>query len=248
MSFDYSYTLGNALGTEIYRMLNAFPMLLTVAGYILSSLGFYTLAKRRGIRHPWLSWIPVANIWILGSLSDQYSYVVKGQIKSKRKVLLTLKIICTVLGNMVFVFIFGFLFYMLADMLGGISNHYLFDKMYDIILSAGFALMLSMPLIIALAVFRFMALYDVYRSCEPDNAVMFLVFSIIFPFTEPFFVFFSREKEKGMPARKTAYQVPPQADQNSQSHQEPEQNDPQPQQAPQETEQGASDEQAPEYL
>ncbi len=61
MSFDYSYTLGNALGTEIYRMLNAFPMLLTVAGYILSSLGFYTLAKRRGIRHPWLSWIPVAN-------------------------------------------------------------------------------------------------------------------------------------------------------------------------------------------
>ena len=42
-----------------------------IGAYVLWSLGVYTIAKRRGIRKPWLSWIPVGNLWILGSISDQ---------------------------------------------------------------------------------------------------------------------------------------------------------------------------------
>ena len=67
--------------------------LLGIATYVLSSLGLYTLASRRGIGNAWLSWVPVLNIWIIGSLSDQYQYVVKGKVKSKRKSLLILNIV-----------------------------------------------------------------------------------------------------------------------------------------------------------
>ena len=51
-------------------------------------------------------------------------------------------------------------------------------------------------------VIRFVALFDVYRSLDPANAVLFLVLSILVGVTEPFFLFFNREKDLGMPPRK----------------------------------------------
>ena len=47
-----------------------------------------------------------------------------------------------------------------------------------------------------------MALYDVYRSMDPSNSVLFLVLSILFGVTEPFFLFFNRNKDLGMPPRR----------------------------------------------
>jgi hypothetical protein len=62
-----------------------------------------------------------------------------------------------------------------------------------------------MPLVavhIAYLVIRYMALYDVYRSVDPANSILYLVLSILFSPTEPFFLFFNREKDLGMPPRK----------------------------------------------
>ena len=61
------------------------PSLVSLAVYIFSALGLYTIAQRRGLRNSWLAWIPVANVWILGSLSDQYRYVVRNEVRSKRR-------------------------------------------------------------------------------------------------------------------------------------------------------------------
>jgi hypothetical protein len=55
---------------------------------------------------------------------------------------------------------------------------------------------------IAMAIIRYMALYDIYRSLDPSNSVLFLVLSILLGFTTPFFLFFSRYKDGGMPARR----------------------------------------------
>ncbi len=71
---------------------------LSIASYVLLALGLYTMAKRRGINKPWLAWIPVANVWLLGCISDQYRQVAKGEKKAKRKLLLTLDIVMIVLA------------------------------------------------------------------------------------------------------------------------------------------------------
>ena len=60
-------------------------MVLSVACYVLEALSLYTIAQRRGIRKPWLAWIPVVNVWIVGSISDQYQYVVNRRIQNRRK-------------------------------------------------------------------------------------------------------------------------------------------------------------------
>ena len=57
---------------------------------------------------------------------------------------------------------------------------------------------------IVYAVLYFMALYDVYASCDPQNAALYLVLSIFFRFLVPVFLFISRDMEKGMPPRKPA--------------------------------------------
>ena len=176
--------------------------LLGIASYVLSSMALYTLASRRGIGKAWLSWVPVLNVWVVGSLSDQYRYVVKGQYKSKRKILLILKLVSAV-------FVLAALIaggFLVADvartMMYGVRMEAVLRQLLGPVLGiAGLALPI-LGLAIASAVFYFMALYDVFMSIDPANGVMFLVLSILFRVTEPFFLFFNREKDKGMPPRR----------------------------------------------
>ena len=79
-------------------LLNLGSIVISLVTYVLMAVGLYSVAKRRGIRNPWLAWIPLVNVWVLGCISDQYRYVAKGQNKSKRKVLLTLSIIVEVVS------------------------------------------------------------------------------------------------------------------------------------------------------
>ena len=58
------------IGVMMVVVLIALAVSLTT--YILGSIGNYTIAKRRGIRNPWLAWIPLAHLWITGCISAQY--------------------------------------------------------------------------------------------------------------------------------------------------------------------------------
>ena len=164
-----------------------------IAAYVLTALAIYNVSCRRGLNNPWLAWIPVVNCWLLGSLSDQYQYVVKGENKSKRKWLLILNILKAVLSTGVVI--------LTVVAVGSLFARHPSDSVGLVIALLGLALPL-IAVVIALCVIRYMALYDVYRSLDPGNAVLFLVLSILFSPTEPFFLFFSREKDLGMPPRK----------------------------------------------
>ena len=188
------YVFEEELLMLIPGLLSGIPTgLFGIAAYILTALTIYTVSRRRGLQYPWLAWVPVVNCWLLGSLSDQYQYVVKGKTKSRRKWLIVLNVLKATLAVMLVV---------LAVVTAGVllANHHS-DVMGAVVAVLG----LAMPLIavtIALCVIRYMALYDVYRSLDPANAVLYLVLSILFSPTEPFFLFFNREKDLGMPPRK----------------------------------------------
>lgn len=172
--------------------------LLSIAAYVLSSLAIYTIAHRRGLQKPWLAWIPVVNCWLLGSLSDQYRYVVKGETTSRRKWLLALSLLKAVLTLTMVVLV--------AVVVAGAVFSGPGYGMGRVVATPILGILgLALPLVgvyIAWLVIRFMALYDVYRSLDPGNGVLYLVLSILFPPTEPFFLFFNREKDLGMPPRR----------------------------------------------
>ena len=172
--------------------------LFSIAAYILTAMAIYTISRRRGLTNAWLAWIPVANVWLLGSLSDQYQYVVKGETKSKRKWLLVLGLVNALLTFLVvslaLVAVSGLIF----SGPGYGMGRAVATQILGIL---GLALPLA-AVSVAYLVIRYMVLYDVYRSVDPNNSVLYLVLSILFNPTEPFFLFFNREKDLGMPPRK----------------------------------------------
>ena len=196
----------------ILRSIFGMPMLLSIASYVLTALALYTIARRRGLNNPWLAWIPVADCWLLGSLSDQYRYVVKGEHKAKRKILLFFRILTGILWVPLIGLLLRLCFHAFGSMLWGSMND---DQIFQILHQAMNLLALCLPLVgasIAYAVFRYMALYDIYKSLDPANCVLFLVLSILFGVTEPFFLFFSRSKDDGMPPRKQPAEDIPSSD------------------------------------
>lgn len=176
--------------------------ILSIVTYVLTALGLYTIAKRRGLNHPWLAWIPVVDVWLLGSLSDQYRYLTRGENKSKRKTLLILRILSTALGIAMLALVISAVVQIVLGAVGGMSEEALLEAVLGLLVSV-FGLLLPLAGVsIAYVIIRYMALYDLYKSMDPGNCVLFLVLSIIFSITEPFFIFLNRENELGMPPRK----------------------------------------------
>lgn len=196
-------------GLEISWFFNFISSGLSIAGYVLSALALYTLANRRGIRNAWLSWVPLVNCWIIGCLSDQYRYVVKGEVKNKRKALLALNIISVVLGIVLVIVVVVMIIGAARSAIGADE-----EELVGVILGALVGIfVLWLPIVgvsIATKIIHYMSTYDIYTSCTPQNNVLFLVLSIIFPITEPFFLFFTRNKDEGMPPRRQPAQYVPQ--------------------------------------
>lgn len=198
---------------------------LGVLVFILQALALYTIAKRRAIKKPWLAWIPVVNVWILGSVSDQYQYVVKRQVKNKRKVLLGLNIAMAAISAVILIAVVWMLAIM---MLMAISIPAISDL--EILLSnlvyytgnnvalqtmLAVAALLSVPLaVLAIihTVYFYLALYDVYCSCEPKNSTLYIVLSlvgnVVVDGAYAIFVMLCKDKDLGMPPRKEVAVIP----------------------------------------
>lgn len=193
---------------------------LTIAAYVLQALALYTIAKRRCIGKPWLAWIPLMNLWILGSISDQYHYVNKREVKNKRKTLLGLGIAVAAMLFLVFVLLIWAAVEVilvaggtLSEWMGMIGagafddlSHVVDRVMIPLVLIA----LLALPLLVVsimMIVQSWIATYDLFLSCEPANATVYLVVSIIGGFVvsgvNTIFMFICRNKDLGMPPRKT---------------------------------------------
>lgn len=192
--------LGGIAGVGFGMVMGLFVMvflLMAVIGigvYVLQSLSLYTIAKRRGIHKPWLAWIPVGNMWILGSISDQYQYVAKGNVRNRRKVLLWLivamyALMIPVIGAQIGLTAQAIMGYADAGAVGAA-------------VLMGVCSLALVAVSVTAAVFEYMAIYDLFRSCQPENSVMYLVLSIVFSITLPIFLFLCRNKDEGMPPRK----------------------------------------------
>lgn len=219
---SYTYPVSEGEMAMSFVMEYGFSTLLSLVGYIFLSLGIYTIAKRRGITNPWLAWIPFGQSWMLGCVSDQYQHVAQGKQKSRRKALLWLDILTNVLAAVVLfslvnaflsifrmeelvqMFLYGeeYLTYYEYNFINDTQAYTLLNEMMGI-MGLSFVLL---GVGIAAAVIKYMSLYDLYRSCNPDNATAFTVLSIFLgSILMGILVFASREKDLGMQPPQPAY-------------------------------------------
>ena len=199
---------------------------LGVIVYVLQALALYTIAKRRGIKKPWMAWIPLVNVWILGSISDQYQYVVKRQVKNKRKVLLGLNI---AMAALIVLLIVAIIWLIVALIMTGVSlelfsdgnmpgsnlDAVALDALADEIGVLLLICLLALPLLvlsIMQTVYFYIAMYDVFCSCEPKNTTLYLVLSIVGNVVVEgaycIFLMLCKDKDLGMPPRKAEVVTP----------------------------------------
>ena len=172
-----------------------------VVAYILEGKTLSAIARRRGIEKPGLAWVPVAKFWLLGAISDQYRYVVHGQLRNRRKLLLWLDIglvaASTIMTTVVQV-------WAVSTIVSAATQG---EEAFLATYMTGFMLLyLVMILYIGAAavvsVFQYMAYYDLFRSCDPGKSLIYLLVSIFTSYPLPFFVYSCRDKDLGMPPRK----------------------------------------------
>lgn len=216
MGFHYGYYGNQDMFEEFMPMFAILGSVILVAAivgllarlviWVFRSLALYTIGRRRGLKNPWLAWVPVGQEWIIGSVSDQYQYLTQGKNQNRRKILLILKLAAVVIGLVAGVVgIFNVM--RPIAMYGGYSGEETIRMMMPMtgsmllsVVSAGIG--------IVAFVFRQISMYDLYRSCEPKNAIPYLVFGILFGVLEPVFLMILRNRDEGMPPRKTAPEEP----------------------------------------
>lgn len=62
-------TTATALIT-IYAVCIGIALLIGLACYLINAIALYRMAKRTGVKHAWLGFIPLADYWLLGRVSD----------------------------------------------------------------------------------------------------------------------------------------------------------------------------------
>lgn len=204
MGYGFEYVIpevmeGAAVGamgvaTGVLLVVWFLAMGFSVVLYVLNSMGMYRIAKRRGIHHAWLAWVPIGCNWLLGSISDHYQYVVKQKVTSRRKVLLILNLVMIAVS---FLMMGGAAAIVMTS--ASVAENIAFSLAIALVVIAYLAMM---GLAIAITVFCYIAYYDLFRSCRPNNAVLFLVLSVIFNVALAFFVFFCGDSDEGMPAKR----------------------------------------------
>lgn len=172
-------------------------VIFAIVCYVLYSLGLYTMAKRRGIHCYGLAWVPVANLWILGSISDQYKYVTAGKNQKRRGILLGLNIALIVLMASIMIFVIQ----QSVSLAFRYGDSVPEAQIVQLIGGMLIFWVLTAAVSITMMVFEYITLYNLYHSAIPEDATLFLVLSIFFGVTIPFFVFACRKKDGGMPQR-----------------------------------------------
>lgn len=234
---DTTAMLEELLGMSTTDMiLSEIPgMLINVAIYVLTAVALYTMAKRRGILRPWLAWIPVANIYLFGCISDQYRSLALGQTKSRRKVLLGMEIPVRLLSFGVIWLAFSMLSNMMSmgldvfldpDSMAVMDEELLMEMAMSVMGQAAGILLLGLAFLVVgiiYTVFYYIALSDIFKSCDPANATVYLVLSIAVGiganllFSLPtyvlpaVFLMVCRKKDYGMPLPRQmqpVYEVP----------------------------------------
>ncbi len=171
----------------------------SVVTYLLSAIGLYKMGKNLGLSNPWISFIPVANIYAFGRIAERYIKADGSRSARWSKILLILYIILIVLA---FILVLVVVIGLIAEMVSHPNVNAYFES-ERFAATALFSVVIPMLLLtfailgvsIAYLVVKYIALWRLYALYDMETATLFLVLSIIFSFLEPIFIFILRNRQ-----------------------------------------------------
>ena len=163
---------------------------LAILSYVFYSVGLFKTAKNLGIAAPWLAFIPVANLYLLGR-------VAQGNGEKKRKfpfgwILLVLSLVAAWAESLMSASVVtGF-----AKLISGMTMENVVVSLEELFTFIGGPLVtsgLTIALIgLVVSIFFYKTLYYVYKVCAGECAPLYLAVSVVLPIFIPFFLFSKR--------------------------------------------------------
>ena len=171
----------------VFLFLSAFWVgaVLSLVNYILTSIGLYTIAKRRGISNPFLAWIPIISCWTVGGIAEEYDQ--KRSIKRNWKLaILTPKMIVALS-----------IVSMIASCIT-LAMQNVFSAS-DILLSSGIIFfyisytILVMSGVVA-SIVSYVCYFKIFESTKTEKALLYLILSMLIPMAMGICLFSCRNK------------------------------------------------------
>lgn len=172
----------------VYAIFYLFTMAYAAFSYVGVSLGGSRMARKVGMNHPWMFWVPGANVYALGKLADTQASLCEGKTTKFRKKLLVWTII---LASAAVIWAIALTVTTAIAAVNGLlddsgnvivsdfsGNTALIGYFVALLISS---LLLIVPFVIYLVVY-YKSLYRIYKLYAPGGAVGFTVLSF---FAEP---------------------------------------------------------------
>lgn len=160
-----------------------FVLLIGLFAYIMEGLALHRMGKVCGAPYPWLAWIPYANLYALGYVADKDAEVSGRPATHYRNTLPILFVVLSVLS-------FGLMGVSVAALSSSPEGE----------LSLGPAMLVVLMFLALLVVavvqlvFEFIALWHIFQLFSPDNAVAFILLSILVSISMPIVLFIASRK------------------------------------------------------
>lgn len=188
-----------ALAGVILAFVLVVLLIVAIPFYIFGSLGYYTIAKRRGVKCPGLAWVPLLNYFVIGGIGDDYQKKTTGKDSAFRVWMLVLQCAAIFLSILSLCLLTGSLISLIAQA----ENEVDFSSVMGVI-SSSVPMLLASMIALANMVLFYISLYRLFKAANPENAVGFLILCIFVNVATPFIVFALRNKDEGLPRQPDA--------------------------------------------
>lgn len=191
----------------VYGVIFGFAGIIGIVCYVFQSIGLFRMAKNIGLNHAWMAWVPVLSTYTLGKIGSKY---IKKDGRPSAKFggwLLALEIAMVILliGMIVAVV---FLVINAIGMESG-TNATSETAFFGSLLIFVLVYLVFFAVAIAYSIIYYIALWRTFSIFDNSNATVFLVISIIFSVTLPFFIFAIRNNRPSFTYAERIGFIPP---------------------------------------
>lgn len=195
-----------------------------IALYLLQAFGLFKMLKVCGFKKPWFAFVPVLNVFAIGSLSEVYN---DGKVPKKHgKTLLIIYIVYLAIAIAYLAGTMVVAYDALTEFLPEIEERFdtaetitpeeledLVEEFEELVAKESLALSVlsyfNSMFSVLYTVFLYIAIYKIYRIFSPNSALAFAILGAFFSFLTPILIFaFRNNPPQNLRWQQSSYDYP----------------------------------------
>ena len=156
-------------------------LLIALAQYIMQSIAITHIGRRRGIKQPWLIWIPIARNWAIGALADDHD--ARNGLTRRFRVLL---LVFVLVFYGAYIILYGSLFAYIPTLeTMNYESPEIVSTVIGLFVGMYAGLLIIVMLSLAVTALNYVCLYKIYESLSPRRCVLHFILGLLIPLYMP---------------------------------------------------------------